>query len=91
MKSRLADDLIRKIENLKKEAMTQANKGVLDRDTILNSILDKIDQLGNLKQPELQADAFKFYREVQEIKYTGAEIDKKARQRYTLANQRLKP
>ncbi len=81
MKSELASRLATHISNLEKEAYASMKKGVLDRDTILNSILNKIEQLGNLKQPELQADAFNTYKRVQEIGYSGPEVDRKARQR----------
>lgn len=80
-KSRLAENIMAKVETLEKQALTAMKKGVFDRDYYLNLILQKAEQLKWHNKPELVEQVLDVYQTVQEYGYDGVYVDENARKR----------
>ena len=80
-KSRLAENIMAKVETLEKQALTAMKKGVFDRDYYLNLILQKAEQLQWHNKPEMGEKVLDVYQTVQEYGYDGVYVDEQARKR----------
>ena len=80
-RSRLAENIMAKVETLEKQALTAMKKGVFDRDYYLNLILQKAEQLQWHNKPEMVEQVLDVYQTVQEYGYDGIYVDENARKR----------